>query len=206
VVILKDSQSRKWQLTINNPVEKGYTHDEIKDELKKFSNMLYWCISDEVGENGTYHTHVYFALSSATRFSTVKSRFDGAHFEMAKGTSQQNRDYVFKEGKWEKDKKHETNLFNTHEEFGECPVERQGQRNDLHDLYDMIKSGMSNYDIIEQCPDYMLMLDKIERSRQIINEEKYKNICSFNCSPFIFIHAPPAPAKCGYLGMQDRNI
>lgn len=132
-------------------------------------------MSDEVGENGTYHTHVYLALSNATRFSTVKNRFQGAHFEMANGTSKQNRDYVFKEGKWEKDKKKETNLADTHEEFGDMPVERQGQRNDLIDLYDMIKNGMSNYEIIEEDPAYMLNIDKIERARQIVREEKYKD-------------------------------
>lgn len=173
--IAKDSKSRKWQITINNPVDKGYTHDKLKEQLSLFDSLVYWCMSDEVGENGTYHTHVFFALNNATRFSTVKNRFQGAHFEMANGTSKQNRDYVFKEGKWEKDKKKETNLFDTHEEFGEMPVERQGCRNDLTDLYDMIKSGMSNYDIIEEDANYMMNIDKIERVRQTVKEEKYKN-------------------------------
>ena len=173
--ISKDSQSRKWQVTINNPVEKGYSHEHIKELLSEFKSLSYWCMSDEVGENGTYHTHIYMALSNATRFSTVKNRFQGAHFEMANGTHKQNRDYVFKEGKWEKDKKKETNLADTHEEFGEMPVERQGQRNDLIDLYDMIKSGMSNYEIIEDTPAYMMDIDKIEKARQIVKEEKYKD-------------------------------
>lgn len=171
----KDTQSRKWQITINNPTEKGYTHEKIKEQLGLFSKMVYWCICDEIGENNTYHTHIYFALEKATRFSTVKNRFDGGHYEMAKGTSHQNREYIRKEGKWEKDKKKETNLAETFEEFGECPVERQGQRNDLHDLYDMIKDGMTNYEIMEIEPNYMMNLDKIERARQIIKEEKYKN-------------------------------
>jgi hypothetical protein len=171
----KDSQSRKWQITINNPIQKGYTHDRIKELLSEFKSMVYWCMSDEVGENGTYHTHLYVAYSSAVRFSSVKNKFEGAHFEMANGTSQQNRDYVFKEGKWEKDKKKDTNLSNSHEEYGDMPVERQGSRNDLHDLYDMIKQGMSNFDIIDMEPNYMMNIDKIERSRQIIKEEKYKN-------------------------------
>jgi len=143
--------------------------------LSTLKSMVYWCMSDEVGENGTYHTHVYIACSNALRFSTLKNSFDGSHFEMAKGTSQQNRDYVFKEGKWEKDKKKETNLKETQEEFGEMPIERPGARNDIHDLYAMIKEGMSNYEIIENNPDYMLQLDKIERARQIVREEKYKN-------------------------------
>ena len=81
---------------------------------------------------------------------------------MAKGTSSQNRDYVKKEGRWLNDKKHETCVDGTFEEFGECPFERQGARNDISDLYAMIKDGMSNYDILEQNPTFMLNLDKIE--------------------------------------------
>jgi len=189
----KDTQSRKWQITINNPHEKGFTHEVIKVKLSEFKSLVYWCMADEIGENGTYHTHVYMALSSATRFSTVKNKFEGAHFEMARGTSQQNKDYVFKEGKWEKDKKKETNLIDTHEEYGEMPVERQGQRNDLHDLYDMIKGGMSNFEIIEMDPSYMLRLDSIEKVRQIIKEEKFKN--TFRKMEVIYIFGPTGTGK-----------
>ena len=173
--LAKDTQTRKWQITINNPTDKGYTHSSIKDKFVNFKSLVYWCMSDEIGEEGTYHIHVYMAFSSAVRFSTIKKSFEGAHFEMCKGTSQDNKDYIYKEGKWAKDKKHETNLPDTHEEFGEMPIERQGARNDLHDLYDMIKQGLTNYEILENEPGYMMNLDKIERARQIVREEKYKN-------------------------------
>ena len=147
---MKDTRTRKWQITINNPLEKGFTHDYIKAQLEKFKSCVYWCMSDEVGEQETFHTHVYMACSNAVRFSTVKNRFEGAHFEMAQGTSQQNRDYVFKEGKWAHDTKEDTNLKDTHEEWGEMPMERQGQRNDMADLYDMIKQGYSDFEIMEE--------------------------------------------------------
>lgn len=173
---MRDSNSRKWQITINNPAQKGFTHEYIRELLGAFKSLVYWCMSDEIGEEGTYHTHIFGAFSSCVRFSTIKKKFEGAHFEMAKGTSKENRDYIFKEGKWAKDKKKETNLVDTHEEFGDMPVERQGQRNDLIDLYDMIKQGMTNYDIMEENPAYMMNLDKIEKARQIVKEEKYKNI------------------------------
>lgn len=173
--MMNDTRSRKWQITINNPFEHGYSHEIIKKKLENFKSLLYWCICDEVGEKGTYHTHVFIACSNAVRFSTIKNAFEGAHIECANGTSHQNRDYIRKEGKWEKDKKKETNLIDTFEEFGEMPIERPGTRNDLHDLYDMIKAGMSNYDILEQNPEYMMNIEKIERARQIVREEKYKN-------------------------------
>ena len=33
-------QSRKWQLTINNPVEKGITQEVLKESLATFTGML----------------------------------------------------------------------------------------------------------------------------------------------------------------------
>jgi len=171
-----DTQSRKWQTTINNPIEKGFTHDYIKEVLGSFNSMLYWCMADEIGECGTHHTHIYTAFSSAVRFSSMKRKFNGAHFEMAHGTSQQNRDYIYKEGKWEKDKKKETHLIETREEYGQIPVERQGARNDISDMVDMVKNGACDMEIIDQHPQMALQLDRIDRLRQRIRDDKMKNI------------------------------
>lgn len=173
--LYKDLQSRKWLLTINNPIEKGFTHEKIKTELSKMKSVVYWCMSDETGAEGTFHTHVYMVASSAIRATTVHNRFTGAHRDIAKGTSQQNRDYVFKEGKWKDSEKGTTNHRETHEEWGEMPIERQGARNDLADLYDMIKQGVSTYEILEQSPQYIMQIDKIERVRQVVLEEKNKD-------------------------------
>lgn len=171
---MNEKRSRKWQITINNPSYKGLSHDLLKEKLALFKSMVYWCMCDEIGENNTYHTHIYLALSNATRFSTLRSRFNGSHFEIARGTSQENRDYIKKEGKYLKDKKKETNLENTFEEYGQMPIERRGERNDLSDLQDMISQGMTNYEIINECPIYSFHIDKIERIRQTFLEEKYK--------------------------------
>ena len=172
---VKDSQSRKWQLTINNPVEKGFTHEKLNSILASMSSVIYYCMADEIGENQTYHTHVFLCGRSGIRFSTLKKQFEGAHFEMAKGTAEQNMQYVSKTGKWLNDRKHETCVDGTFEEYGEMPIERQGKRNDLDDLYGMIKDGLTNYEIMEQMPEALLNLDKIEMTRQTIIQERYKN-------------------------------
>lgn len=175
--ITHDTQSRKWQLTINKPIEKGLTHEEIRTRLSKFKSLLYWCMSDETGgEQQTFHTHIYIHNPSGLRFSTIKKRFPEAHIEMAKGTAQENRDYVFKEGKWYNTEKGTTNHRESHDEYGELPVERQGQRNDLTDLFDMIKSGMSTFEIISEAPQYIDRIEKIEKVRQMILEEKYADL------------------------------
>lgn len=170
------TQSRKWLLTINNPEKFGFNHDNIRASLSTIKNLDYWCMCDEVGKNNTYHTHLYLYRKNPMRFSFIKKKFPIAHIDYCKGTSEDNRNYIRKEGKYKGTKKEETNLAGTFEEYGVMPLERQGQRNDLIDLYDMIKGGLSNFEILESNPEYMLQIDKIEYCRQIIREEKYKNI------------------------------
>lgn len=160
-------------MTINNPVDHGMEHARIRAILSEME-LQYSCMCDEVGENGTYHTHVFIQGRNAIRFATMKNRFPGAHFEMANGTAQQNRDYIRKEGKWAKDKKKETNLPETFEEFGELPIERPGHRTDIEDLWDMIRAGMSNKEILDQDARHMMNLDKIERARQTYVEAQFR--------------------------------
>ena len=56
------------------------------------------------------------------------------------------------------------------------PVERQGRRNDLDDLYSMIKDGYSDYQILEVMPESLIHLDKMERIRQTFRYEQYKEV------------------------------
>ena len=168
------SSSRKWQLTINNPLEKGFDHINIKNILSKTKSIVYYCLCDEIGQEGTSHTHVYLCCLSPVRFSTLKNHFSEAHLEAARGTSQENRDYITKSGKWENDEKHETSVPNSFEEWGEMPIERQGERTDLETLYEMIKNGLSNYEILENNPGFMLRINDIERARQTIRSEQFR--------------------------------
>ena len=103
----------------------------------------------------------------------------GGHFELARGTALQNRDYIFKEGKWENDKKHGTKIEGTQFEYGELPLEHQGKRTDLADLYDMIKEGMSDLDIIETNPYYITHLDKMDNEnaeRIVLHSRRWHSV------------------------------
>lgn len=169
----KDPQGRKWLLTINNPQEKALEHNKIKKLLHEFPSITYYCLADEQGE--TYHTHVFFLLEHPTRFSTIKRRFPESHIDRTDGTAAECKAYVQKSGKWEHSEKAETTIPNTFEEWGELPIERQGERTDLALLYQLIKDGLSNFEIMEQNPDYMLNLERIERARQAVREQQYQD-------------------------------
>ena len=169
------TQSRKWLLTFNNPDKYGYDHDNIRAALSTIKNLEYWCMCDEIGEKGTYHTHLFLFRKNQMRFGQIKNIFPTAHIDYCRGSTQENRDYIRKEGKHKGTDKEETNLPDTFEEFGECPQEQQGKRNDLEALYGMIKDGLSDYDILESHPSYMLQMNKIEHCRQVVREEEFKN-------------------------------
>ena len=77
-----DPKSRKWIIVINNPLEKGFTHNVIIAILQLLS-LAYWCLADEVSSTGTYHTHIFILSTSNVRFSTLKDKFPGAHLEKA---------------------------------------------------------------------------------------------------------------------------
>lgn len=171
-----ETRHRRYNLTINRPGE-VWTHEAIREALEKL-NLKYWCMADEIGlQEQTPHTHIYFVSNlSAVRFSTVKKLFPTAHIEPAQGTSEENRAYIQKSGKWQNDPKADTSVPGTFEEWGECPIERPGERTDLAILYGYIKDGLSNFEIMEANPDYMLNLEKIERARQTIREEEYRKM------------------------------
>ena len=108
-------------------------------------------------------------------FSTLQPRFYGAHIEPANGSNQENRDYIRKEGRWLDDAKHETNHAETFEESGEMPPDRATAKKETAAIYEMIKSGASNFEVLEQYPNAMNRLDRLEQTRQTILAERYKN-------------------------------
>lgn len=168
-----NTQCRKWQITQNNPEKYGITHETLKATMEQFTNCLYYCMADEIGEKGTPHTHLFFVCANGVRFSTVKNRFPDAHIEMARGTNSDNKKYILKEGDKYKDKK-ETSVEGTFEEWGELPIDRQGQRTDLDNLYDVIKTGANIEEIIEDYPEYLLKIDKVQKAIDTMNAKKFK--------------------------------
>lgn len=175
-VCIKDTQSNKYQLTINNPVDKGYTHEYIKTTLlNNFKTLTYFCLADE--EGSCYHTHVFVIFTSRVRFSMIKKHFPDAHIEKCKGSTSDNVNYVKKTGKWDTDEsKQEKKIEGTFEEYGIQPPDSKGRRNDLSELFLMIQSGMSNCDILTENQDYIMQIDKLDKIRYTILSETYNKI------------------------------
>lgn len=171
----RNKSARKYQLTINNPLDHGFTHGSIRESLSGFSGLTYWCLCDEVGEQGTPHTHVYAAFKNPVEFAAVQRRFYGAHIEAAKGSHRENRDYVRKEGKWRGSEKAETNLPDTFEESGPLPEESSARVKQSEAILDMVQDGASNAQIILAFPSAMNHLPRIDQARQTLRAEEFAN-------------------------------
>ena len=145
-----DKQMKAFFLTLNNPQEHGYTHEKIVDIIhSKFPNRIYWCMCDEQGS--CYHTHVYVLLSKKKRWSACQKAFEHGHIETdVKGSPQECRDYLRKEGKHAD--KAETSIEGTFYEEGELPeYQLSGDRTYmLVQIDNMIESGMKPEEIMEK--------------------------------------------------------
>lgn len=169
-----NKQKARYQITINNPLDYGYSHTEIKKRLhENFKTLEYFAMSDEITLSGTPHTHIYVCFTSRVRWKSVKRQFPEAHIEPAVATTQDNIDYLKKQGKWAETAKAETSLPGTFEEDGKRPVQK-GRLGDMEELYQLVKNGYSNAEILEINNDYILNIDKLDKLRTTILTDKYK--------------------------------
>lgn len=177
IKIARSKSSRKYQITINNPKEKGYTHERIKDILTNdFTNLIYACFCDEIGlENGTHHTHIFIICKNGIMFSTIQKRFYGAHIEIARGLNIDNYNYIRKIGEKYENKK-ESNLTETFEEIGELPKDRSCSENLNEQIYEMIENDCSVAEIINEYPNAIRQINNIEKTISMYKANKVKNI------------------------------
>lgn len=74
-------------MTINNYTEEDY--QRFKDH-----KCRYKCYAKEVGESGTPHIQAYIYFENKISFKSMKKKYPTAHFELPRGTPQQNRQYI----------------------------------------------------------------------------------------------------------------
>ena len=112
-----------WCFTLNN-----YTTDEQVAIAalypEKVSYLLY---GRETGEEGTPHLQGYFVSKTRIRLGSAKILIPRAHFEVAKGTPEENFDYCTKD--------------EDYEQFGDLPA-KKGSRNDLQNFKEAVQSGV----------------------------------------------------------------
>lgn len=167
-----DPQSVKWTLSINNPRDYGFTRERLLDLLNQLS-PTYFVITDEIGEEGTPHTHIYLQRNSNLRFSTIKRKFPTAHIERAYGSAKQNRDYLAKDGKWVNTEKAKTSVEGSFYEWGNLPTEQEERSPAMSALLQALKDGLTTTEIIESFPQFGFKVKEIELLRETLRHEKF---------------------------------
>lgn len=92
----QDCQRKCWVFTLNN-----YSDEELR-AIKSWctASCQYCVIGEEVGESGTPHLQGYLRTKKKCRLSQIKDYVSRrAHFEAARGSDIDNRDYCSKEGR-----------------------------------------------------------------------------------------------------------
>jgi len=167
-----NTQSRKWSLVLNNPLDYGLNHDAVTEILQRFCPE-YFCMADEIAQTGTYHTHVFLYSSSPMRFSTIKNRFPTAHIEKAYGSARENRDYILKTGKWAESEKAETSVEGSFLEWGKLPTEKEEKAPQMVRLLENLRDGKSTTEIIDETPNLAFRVRDIDTLRQTLLAERY---------------------------------
>ena len=86
-------RARNWAFTINNYV------DFPKELPRGPPPVTYLCFGKEVSQNGTPHLQGFVSFKNAVyRPSRFFEQYGQGHFEMARGTAEQNAEYCAKDG------------------------------------------------------------------------------------------------------------
>lgn len=169
--MIKQQQFRRVMITINNPLEKGLTREILKSKIQELKSTVYYAICDEIGAEGTPHCHIAIFFRSPVRWQTIQKKFEGGHIDILRGTPKEVRDYIMKEGKFALSEKKLTSVEGSFEEWGELPNNLQGKRSDLDFLYQQIKDGASDYEILEGNPQYLRHINLIDKARLAVAKE-----------------------------------
>lgn len=125
--------SARFCFTICNPTDDEEQH--VADTLADETRFVFGIVGREVGEGGTPHLQGFCILRRPQRMSWMRNNVSPrGHYEPARGTSVQARDYCRKDGDFD--------------EFGSFP-DRQGKRTDLDDI---LEWAQSHFDATGQCP------------------------------------------------------
>lgn len=163
-------------LTVNNPEEKGLTIDNCLEKALSLKGLIYACVSMEIGaKEHTPHIHMFVLYKNPKSWDTMRNLIPNGNWDVCKGSGLQNKDYVFKLGKWIETEKGTTPVKGMQREFGELPPETACSKPELEFLYNLIKQGYSDAEIIEEYPEYMFDLSHIQRCRLVIRQEEYKD-------------------------------
>jgi len=180
------SSARRYCFTLNNPVSVLANFTEQPQSYVRF--QLY---QRERGDKGTEHFQGYLEFDRPVRLSHCKTLIPGAHFEVARGTAQQNYDYCTKaEGRVSEPIEYGVRNF-------------QGKRNDISAAADVIKESLNSGDansLATVASDFSVEYIKFHRGFAALEFQLSKAVSqSFRDVRCFFIHGPTGSGKTAFV-------
>lgn len=174
---MKDTMfSRHWLFVLPNP--------KACLDFQSSECVRYAVYQEEVSnDTGLHHFMGYIELDRTVRLSYVKKLkgLEKSHFEIRKGTRDQARDYCMKDdnrvdGPWE---------------HGVWKAGGQGRRNDMTEMWNAIKDGATEMEIMEQFPELYMRYHRAISIRCASQRRTQKSIVTL-------IVGPPGVGKSKY--------
>lgn len=89
-----DARGLSWCFTVNN-------YEDSDVQAFRDCDCRYLVVGFEVGDSGTPHLQGYVVLAKTARLSALKKICAKGHYELARGSAEQNRVYCTKSGRFE---------------------------------------------------------------------------------------------------------
>ncbi len=150
-------RSRRWCFTINNPDQ-----EDQRDDPQTWLQFRYLVWQKEEGLELTDHLQGYVVWTNSRSLGAMKLVNPRAHWEKARGTTEQNIKYCTKQeshiaGPWER---------------GVRP--QPGKRNDLFDVQDMLDEGASLREVAQaHFPAFAKYYRAFEKYRLLTTNPRY---------------------------------
>lgn len=131
-------RTKYWCFTINNPPESAY------EDLSKLypETASYLVFQLEAGERGTRHIQGYICLKTRVRMPGIRRLIPGGHYEKARGSAEQNKEYCTKEPR-----------LQDFVELGTMPVDGGKEQNsELREATERIVAGSSIQAVARELP------------------------------------------------------
>lgn len=145
-------RTRTFFITVNKPLEKGWTHKKLISTAKT-NDLIYYVISDEVGlKCGTPHTHFFICYKNPKSLEKKYKDFEGCDVRIKheNATFSQARDYVLKQGKYAGTSKEDTRVEGTQEEWGSLPRDRKSRLTN-EQIEEKLEKGEDVNNILNDC-------------------------------------------------------
>lgn len=167
--------------------------NEFMEDVNNHDNVVYHiCQLEEAPLTKNPHIQGYIELKRNIGMGTLKKiLLEGSHMERARGNAQQNYEYCTKK---------ETRLAGPWE-WGK--MKEQGKRNDLVRMYDMVKSGADDLEILEkETAAYLKFHKACDKARELILKAKCTNmkpVDKRNTLKVTALIGPPGVGKSSYV-------